>query len=66
LTEAVQRTFDRHGTALPLDTPIGLTGEFAAAWNAQWRNAGSLLFDRPLFDRPRYGQLNSASPALPR
>ena len=37
LIEAVQRTFDRRGTALPLDTPVGLTDEFAAVWSAQWR-----------------------------
>jgi len=37
LIEAVQRTFDRRGTALPLDTPVGLTDEFAAAWATQWR-----------------------------
>jgi hypothetical protein len=37
LIEAVQRTFDRRGTAAPLDTPVGLTDEFAAAWAAQWR-----------------------------
>lgn len=37
LIEAVQRTFDRRGTALPLNTPVGLTDEFAAVWSAQWR-----------------------------
>lgn len=37
LIEAVQRTFDRRGTALPRETPIGLTDEFVAAWAAQWR-----------------------------
>ena len=37
LIEAVQRTFERRGTAAPLDTPVGLTDEFAAAWAAQWR-----------------------------
>ena len=37
LIEAVQRTFDRRHTLLPLDTPAGLTDEFAAAWAAQWR-----------------------------
>jgi len=37
LVAAVQRTFDRRGTPLPLDTPVGLTDEFAAAWAAQWR-----------------------------
>lgn len=37
LSEAVRRTFERRGTALPLDTPVGLTDEFVAAWAAQWR-----------------------------
>jgi hypothetical protein len=37
LIEAVQRTFDRRGTAVPFDAPVGLTDEFAAAWAAQWR-----------------------------
>lgn len=37
LIEAVRRTFERRGTALPLNTPVGLTDEFAAAWAAQWR-----------------------------
>ncbi len=37
LIQAVQRTFDRRGTAVPLDTPVGLTDEFAATWAAQWR-----------------------------
>ena len=31
LVDAVQRTFERRGTALPLDMPVGLTDEFAAA-----------------------------------
>ena len=37
LLEAVQRTFERRGTALPSDTPVGLTDEYAEAWAAQWR-----------------------------
>ena len=37
LVEAVQRTFERRGTALPSDIPVGLTDEFAQAWAAQWR-----------------------------
>ena len=37
LVEAVQRTFDRRGTALPLDPPVGLTDEFAATSATQWR-----------------------------
>ena len=37
LVEAVQRTFERRGTVLPSDIPVGLTDEFAEAWAAQWR-----------------------------
>ena len=37
LLEAVQRTFERRGTALPSDTPVGITDEYAEAWAAQWR-----------------------------
>ena len=37
LVEAVLRTFERRGTVLPSDTPVGLTDEFAEAWTAQWR-----------------------------
>ena len=37
LVEAVQRTFDRRGTGLPLDPPVGLTDEFAATSATQWR-----------------------------
>jgi hypothetical protein len=37
LVEAVQRTFERRGTILPSDIPVGLTDEFAVAWAAQWR-----------------------------
>jgi hypothetical protein len=37
LADAVRRTFERRGTALPLDTPTGLTDDFAAAWAVQWR-----------------------------
>ncbi len=37
LIEAVQRTFDRRGTALPLDPPVGLSDEFAATSATQWR-----------------------------
>lgn len=37
LSEAVQRTFERRGTALPADIPAGLADEFAAARAAQWR-----------------------------
>ena len=37
LTDAVCRTFQRRGTALPDAPPTGLTDEFAAAWSTQWR-----------------------------
>lgn len=37
LTEAVRRTFNRRGTMLPSNTPVGLTEEFAAARAVQWR-----------------------------
>jgi hypothetical protein len=37
LVGAVRRTFERRGTALPSDMPIGLTDDFLAAWAAQWR-----------------------------
>jgi hypothetical protein len=37
LAEAVRRTFERRGTVLPADIPVGLTDEFAAARAAQWR-----------------------------
>lgn len=37
LVAAVQRTFERRGTILPSDIPVGLTDEFAQAWAAQWR-----------------------------
>ena len=37
LAEAVRRTFERRGTAIPEGTPVGLRDEFAAAWQARWR-----------------------------
>ena len=37
LVDAVRRTFERRGTALPAATPAGLTNEFAAARAAQWQ-----------------------------
>jgi Nucleotidyl transferase AbiEii toxin, Type IV TA system len=37
LVEAVRRTFERRGTKLPADAPVGLSDEFAAAWGAQWQ-----------------------------
>ena len=36
LVDAVQRTFERRGTILPSDIPVGSTDEFAVAWAAQW------------------------------
>lgn len=37
LAEAVRRTFERRGTALPEHRPVGLTNEFASSWQARWR-----------------------------
>src|SRR5579859_2076699 len=37
LAEAIRRTFDRRGTALPTAPPIGLTDAYAHAWGKQWR-----------------------------
>jgi hypothetical protein len=37
IADAVRRTFERRETPLPIDTPVGLSDEFAAAWSAQWR-----------------------------
>jgi predicted nucleotidyltransferase component of viral defense system len=37
LVEAVQRTFERRGTVIPSDIPVGLSDEYAEAWAAQWR-----------------------------
>lgn len=37
LAKAVRRTFERRETPLPVDTPVGLTDEYAAVWSAQWR-----------------------------
>ena len=37
LTEAVRRTFERRGTPLPDRTPVGLTDDFATAWQTRWR-----------------------------
>jgi hypothetical protein len=37
LGDAVRHTFERRGTTLPADTPVGLSDEFAAAWAVQWR-----------------------------
>jgi Nucleotidyl transferase AbiEii toxin, Type IV TA system len=37
LVEAISRTFERRRTALPERVPVGLTANFAAAWQSQWR-----------------------------
>lgn len=37
LAEAVRRTFDRRGTSLPVETPVGLSEAFAASRASQWR-----------------------------
>ncbi|MGH9343583.1 MAG: nucleotidyl transferase AbiEii/AbiGii toxin family protein [Terriglobia bacterium] len=37
LAEAVRRTFERRGTALLEQPPVGLTNEFASSWQARWR-----------------------------
>ncbi len=37
LAEAVRRTFERRGTALPVETPVGLSDDYTATWSAQWR-----------------------------
>jgi hypothetical protein len=37
LAEAVRRTFERRGTALPTTPRVGLTEAFARAWFPQWR-----------------------------
>lgn len=37
LREAVSRTFERRGTGMPTEAPIGLTEEYAAAWAKQWK-----------------------------
>lgn len=36
LIAAVNRTFERRGTRLPLDTPTGLTDAFVTRWDRQW------------------------------
>ena len=37
LVQAVQRTFGRRGTRLPVGVPVGLTEEFAETRSIQWR-----------------------------
>jgi predicted nucleotidyltransferase component of viral defense system len=36
LSNAVRKTFECRGTALPVESPVGLTPAYAAAWNVQW------------------------------
>jgi hypothetical protein len=37
LATAVHNTFDRRQTALPSDTPLGLSDAYAETWDNQWR-----------------------------
>jgi len=37
LVSAVQRTFERRETPMPVDTPTGLTEQYAAQWDARWQ-----------------------------
>jgi hypothetical protein len=37
LADAIRRTFERRGTPVPGEPPIGLTDAFALAWGNQWR-----------------------------
>lgn len=37
LFAAVQRTFDRRNTPLPVDLPIGLTDQYAEQWDTRWK-----------------------------
>jgi len=37
LADAVRQTFQRRGTAMPVETPTGLTDEYSAAWSIQWK-----------------------------
>jgi predicted nucleotidyltransferase component of viral defense system len=37
LAEAVRRVFERRGTAIPEDIPVGLSHDFAIAWQIRWR-----------------------------
>ena len=37
LAEAIRRTFERRGTPVPAEPPVGLTDAFAVAWSNQWR-----------------------------
>lgn len=37
LLSAVQRTFERRETPMPVDTPTGLTEQYAEQWDARWQ-----------------------------
>jgi hypothetical protein len=37
LAAAVQHTFDRRSTALPSETPVGLSDAYAETWGRQWQ-----------------------------
>jgi hypothetical protein len=37
LFAAVQRTFEWRETPMPLDTPTGLTDQYATEWDARWK-----------------------------
>lgn len=37
LRDAVAHTFERRGTVVPREAPIGLTDDYAAAWARQWQ-----------------------------
>lgn len=37
LQETARRTFERRGTAISAEIPVGLTDEFAIAWQPRWR-----------------------------
>ena len=37
LFEAVQRTFERRDTPIPIDLPTGLTDQYAEQWDARWK-----------------------------
>lgn len=37
LFSAVQRTFERRKTSMPVDTPTGLTDQYTEQWDARWK-----------------------------
>lgn len=37
LAQAVRKTFERRGTAVPENIPVGLTDDFAIAWQPRWQ-----------------------------